>query len=270
MLGLVMGKIIGVISIKGGVGKTTTVSNLAAVLSQDFNQKVLLIDANFSAPNIAYHLGIEEFKFGLHDVLADKIPASEAIITHKEGFDVIPAMFENRKIYVFDLKNKINHLKDKYDIILLDSSPNLTDEILATMVAADELYAITSPDIPTLKCTVHAVKAANKKKATISGIILNKVRNKSFELSLEQIEHAVGVPVLAVLPDNDVILEALSKSTTASLYKPNEDFSVEYKKLAGALINQEYNDSRLLTKMKGLFKKQPKQEINRIAYMKGL
>ena len=47
-----MGKVLGVISIKGGVGKTTLVSNLGASLANDFKKKVLLIDANFNAPNL--------------------------------------------------------------------------------------------------------------------------------------------------------------------------------------------------------------------------
>ncbi len=265
-----MGKIIGIISIKGGVGKTTTVTNLAAVLNHDFQQKVLLIDANFSAPNVAYHLGIEDIQFSIHDVLNDKIPASEAIITHKEGFDVLPSVMKTSSVNVFDLKKKISHLKDKYDVIILDSSPSLTDEILATMIASDELYVVSSPDIPTLKCTVNAVKAAQKKKVPIKGIILNKVKHKVFEVSVEQLEQAAGIPVLAVLPDDDNVLEALSKTTTAAVYKPQKDFSVEYKKLAGALINQEYHDARLISRIKTMFSKPSREEINRAAFMKGL
>ena len=52
------GTTIGVISIKGGVGKTTAVSNLGTVMANTFGKKVLLVDANFSAPNLGLHLGV--------------------------------------------------------------------------------------------------------------------------------------------------------------------------------------------------------------------
>ena len=64
-----MGKSIGVISIKGGVGKTTSVCNLANVLSNVYKQKVLVVDANFSAPNLRIYLGLEEPEVGIHEVL---------------------------------------------------------------------------------------------------------------------------------------------------------------------------------------------------------
>ena len=49
-------KKIGIISIKGGVGKTSTVAALGASLAKDFNKRVLLVDANFSSPNLCLHL----------------------------------------------------------------------------------------------------------------------------------------------------------------------------------------------------------------------
>ncbi|MCH8872918.1 AAA family ATPase, partial [candidate division KSB1 bacterium] len=50
-------KTIGILSIKGGVGKTSTVAALGAAIA-GFDKKVLLIDGNFSAPNLGLHLGI--------------------------------------------------------------------------------------------------------------------------------------------------------------------------------------------------------------------
>ena len=51
-----MVKIYGIISIKGGVGKTTAVCNLGAVLAHEFGKRVLLVDANLSSPNLGLHL----------------------------------------------------------------------------------------------------------------------------------------------------------------------------------------------------------------------
>ena len=59
-----IGKVLGLISIKGGVGKTTSVLNIASSLSNDYNKKVVVVDANFSSPNVALHLGSVDHKIG--------------------------------------------------------------------------------------------------------------------------------------------------------------------------------------------------------------
>ena len=45
------------ISLKGGVGKTTAVVSLGSAIA-DFGKKVLLVDGNFSAPNLGLHLNL--------------------------------------------------------------------------------------------------------------------------------------------------------------------------------------------------------------------
>ncbi|MFH1290833.1 MAG: ParA family protein, partial [Nanoarchaeota archaeon] len=51
-----MTKTIGVIAIKGGVGKTTISAALATDLANHYGKKVLLVDANYSAPNLGLHM----------------------------------------------------------------------------------------------------------------------------------------------------------------------------------------------------------------------
>ena len=256
-------KTIGIISIKGGVGKTTTAVNLGAILANDFNKKVLMVDANFSSPNLGLHLGIVDPEYTLHDVLNKNIPIEKAIQIH-ENFDVISGALIGRKVNAFELKNKLKSIKNKYDIILLDSSPTLNEEIIATMVASDQLIAVTSPDYPTLSCTMHAVRVAKRKKTPIIGLILNKVRNKKFELTLEEIEESIESPVLAVLPDDLKILESVAYTTPASEHSPLGKAVVEYKKLAAALIGEEYKDPRFTQKIKNfLFKDLTKEAVNR-------
>lgn len=260
-----MTKTIGVISIKGGVGKTTVTTNLGAVLANEFNKKVLVVDANFSAPNLGLHLGVvKPEKSTVHDVVLGKVKPEKATYIHDAGFHFMPgSLVASGKVDVFALKKKLRQFKKNYDVVLLDSSPTLNSEILATMVAADELLVVTSPDYPTLSCTIRAIKLAKQKNTPITGLVLNKRRGRNFELSLSDMEDLSNVPVLAVLPDSDKVLEALANATPASLYEPKHDLGVEYRKLGACLIGEKYNDPRISAKLKGLFKGPEREEINR-------
>ena len=262
-----MGKVVGIISIKGGVGKTSSVVALGFALANEFNQKVLVVDANFSAPNLGLHLGVVDPDKTIHDVMSDNASIEDAIYTHEAGFDVIAGSLIQKQINPYKLKNRIDRIKDSYDMILLDSSPTLNEEILATMIAADQLLVVTTPDYPTLSTTLAAVRLAKEKNAKISGLILNKVRGKNFELTLDEIEDAAQVPVLAVLPDDIGFLESLSVSTPLTHHLPKSDSSIEYKKLAGALLKTNFQDTRLKSVVKGFFTKDQKQELNRRVFI---
>tara|TARA_Y100000310_G_C20702899_1_gene831652 strand:- start:3238 stop:4029 length:792 start_codon:yes stop_codon:yes gene_type:complete len=254
-----MGKTFGILSIKGGVGKTTTAIALGDAISS-FGKKVLLIDSNLSMPNLGVHLKILDSEKSLHNVLNRTANTNEAI-HNLENFDVLPSsIFTTTKINPFDLKSKIRGLKRRYDFIIIDSSPALNEETLATMLASDEIFIVTTPDYPTLTATLKAAKLANQKDNQINGLILNKVHNKNFELSIEDIEKTVEIPVMAVIPHDVDVLKSLSEFKPLTSHKPNSKASIEYKKLAGVLVGQKYKPFNL----KNFFKFTPKkQEINR-------
>ena len=257
-------KIFGIISIKGGTGKTSLVSNLGTALAEVFNKKTLMVDANFSAPNLGLHFGLINPEVTIHDVLLDKVNPNGAIYEVTKNLHLMPASLVGKKISYFKLKEKIEGLRSSYDIILIDSSPNLNEEILATMRASDKLLVITNPDYPTLSTTLRAVKLAKEKETPIVGLIINKSRNKKFELSLEEIEKAADVPVLAIIRDHIKIQEGLSHQTPIVIYKKNSTPAIEIKKLAASLINEKYTDPRLFTNIKRLFNKNMKKtDVNR-------
>lgn len=246
------GKSIGIISIKGGVGKTTSVVNLAHSLANDYGKKVLVIDANFSSPNVSLHLGNISTKNTVNDVLGQKAKPASAIYKHEFGFHVMPASINQANGNNFlRLKDKVNQLKKEYDVVLLDSSPSLNNELLATIMASDELYVVSTPDLPTLSTTLKAVKVAKEKKMNITGMILNKVRGKKYELKPEDMERLSGVPVIGVIKDNVRILESLSKVKPINLLNPESKSSLEYKKIAAKLINTEYKEPKWHKKFVG-------------------
>lgn len=231
-------KIFGVVALKGGVGKTTVVSNLGASLARDYGKKVLMVDANFSTPHLGLHLGLLAPKYTLHHVLNDNHSIFEAIYQHELGFHIIPGKLAPFQTAPLSLRDKLEELRDIYDVILIDSSPSLNEEMYATMAASDELLVVSSPDYPTLSSTIHAISVADKKDAKIRGIVINKAYKKKFELKKKDIEGASGAKVLSVIPENFKVVSALSRMVPVVVNFPRQNVSAEYKKLAGSLIGE--------------------------------
>ena len=257
-----MGKSIGVISIKGGVGKTSAVSALGDSIA-DFGKKVLLIDANFSAPNLGIHLNIVNPEKTIHHVLSRKSNTSEAI--HKlDKFDVIPAsLFERINVNFMKLREYVDRLKRSYDYIIIDSSPALNDETLSAMFASDEMIVMTTPDYSTLGTTIKAIKIAKQRGTPISGIVLNKVYHKNFEISPVEIEETSGVPIMAIIPHDINVMRAQANFVPSTSFKRRSEGSYEYKKLAATLIGEKYKPFRI----RNFFKINPKkQDINRTIF----
>ena len=236
-----MAKTIGIIAIKGGVGKTTVASSLAVDLANTYGKKVLLIDANYSAPNLGMHMGILAPQKTIHDILIGKAKIHNAI--HKKfGVDVIPGSFVfEKRINPFKLSDKIKKIKDEYDFVILDSSPSLNEEVLSTMLASDYLFVVTTPDYPTLYCSLRAAKLALQRGKPISGIILNKTSDPRFELSLKEIEEASRIPVVAKVPFDNNCKKALFYKMPIQVYDKKSKFSKEITRLGAALALKKEN-----------------------------
>lgn len=262
-----MGKIIGILSLKGGVGKTSAVTALGCAIS-DFDKKVLLVDGNLSAPNLGMHLNVIDPKVTLHHVLRGEANPRDAV--HKlENFDMIPSSLYNRsQVNPLKLKDKLKGLKRTYDVIIIDSPPSMNEETMGVMNASDAIFIVTTPDYPTMSATLKTAKIIKQRGLPVSGLIINKVYKKNFELSTKDIENTAEIPVMAVVPHDINILKAQSKFKPSTSYKPKSEGSDEYKKLAAALLGKKHNP----VKLKRVFRwvNPRRQDINRTIFYEGV
>ncbi|MBI2632570.1 MinD/ParA family protein [Candidatus Pacearchaeota archaeon] len=236
-----MGKVIGIVSIKGGVGKTTIAASLAADLVNNCGKKILLIDANYSAPNLGLHMDILLPEKTIHDVLEGRARMKTAAY-NRYGVDVVAGSYVyEKKINTLKLKNRINNIRNDYDFIIIDSSPSLNEEVLSAMLASDNLFIVSTPDYPTLSCSMKAAKLAKQRGLRINGIMLNKIKDPKHEISIREIEETLAIPVVASFTENKIHGRALFTRVPVSLYDKKSSFSREIHNLSLALCNKKEN-----------------------------
>jgi len=228
-----MGRIIGFVSIKGGVGKTTLALEVASSLVNDFGKKVLVVDANFSAPNVHLYLDLTQPEFTLHDALLGV--GLHNAIREEHGFDFVPASINyTQDVDFFRLKKVLSKFRNRYDFIILDSAPNY-QELIPVVAACDSIFVVTTPDDITLTTSMKAANLSRKKGTPIDGIVVNKIRSPKYELSLPEIERLSEIPVVAMIPDNKKMAESIYYKTPISVFSKGNKVSKEIKKFAGAL-----------------------------------
>ena len=238
-----MTRVIGIISGKGGVGKTTVALNLGAVLAKHFNRNVTIVDCNVTSSHLGLHLGIYNHPTNLNKALRGELEMEKAGYQHSTGMNVIPAsvhLEDLKGIDITDLSEKIKTMSDPDKIILLDSSPGFGREAMAAIRASDELVCITNPYIPSIMDVVRCKKLINEIKKNHLGIVLNMVNREKYELTKNEVEHLTGIPVISSIPYDKNVNKSLALKTPVAMLNPKSSASKEIFRLASNLIEEEY------------------------------
>jgi len=239
-------RIIGVVSGKGGVGKTTIVVNLGAALALKFKRDVVIVDCNITTSHLGMYLGMYYYPASLNQVLSGEIDIEKAMYDYSiPGLRIIPASLsleDLKGIDVSELKASIKNLSGKADIVLLDAAPGFGKEALAALKASEEMLYVMTPFVPSLMDVVKCHQLAEQFGVKSLGIILNMTGEGRHELSIKEIEQLTELPVIAKIPRDKNILKSLSEKIPVIDLKPNSPASREFKKLAANLIGQDYTE----------------------------
>lgn len=175
-------KIISITGSSPSIGKSFLSANLAYLLMEG-GKRVLLIDADMRKGKI-FRYWAKKNKPGLAELLDEKTEFKEAVQTIKsDQLDFISTGIyphnPSELLLKDHLKQLLDKLSDRYDIILLDTPPILavSDSILVCRQAGVNLMVIGSGK-EHLKEVEHAVKRCKKNQIEINGLILNDVIQK--------------------------------------------------------------------------------------------
>ncbi len=247
-------KVYAMVNQKGGVGKTTSVINLASYLAE--KKRVLIIDIDPQA-NATSGLGfdIDEETPTIYDVLLQDATAAESITPHSHlAIEVIAGdnNLAGAEIELVNaigrehrLKEALDSVAEHFDYALIDCPPSLGLLTVNALTAADSVIIpvqceyLALEGLSQLNDTVQMVRKYLNPTLEIRGLIMTMYDSRT-NLSRQVVEEVrnyfPGKVFRSIIPRNIRLSEAPSHGEAIKEYAPTSSGAVAYKYLAAEII----------------------------------
>ena len=234
------GRVVTVFSAKGGCGKTTLSTNLAAVLADDGRREVCLVDLDLAFGDVAIALQL----FPTHTI-ADAVPLGDTLdftglhsllTQHSPGLSALVAPIDpgSASTIPAELVGRIlNLLRDHFDYVVIDTPPAFDDQVLAAFDVSDVVALIATLDIPALKnlkLTLETLDLLNYPRERWK-VVLNRADSK-VGLVASEVEKTLKATIASQIPSSREVPAAINRGVPIVLDQPKHSVSVAIREFA--------------------------------------
>ena len=206
-----MGRIISIVSGKGGVGKTTIACGVALTLAKN-GYSVCIIDLDVGLNNIDMLLNIDnKVVYDIGDYMAGRCRLKQALINDSsvENLYVLPSVrFGDELCKIIEVKDVAKKLASVFDFVIIDAPAGVGENFENAIDSSNESIVVVTPHIASLRDAdkvISKIKSADKP----AGIVVNRIRGdmvaRKEMLNHKQIEKLLKTQVLGVVPESDDI-----------------------------------------------------------------
>lgn len=243
-----IGKVITIMSPKGGAGKTMTTTNVALTLA-DWGEpgRTVVLDADLQFGDVCICLQIEP-KHTIVDVARDIDKLDEDLLRslladHDSGLKVLSAPLEPSladEISTQVIIKTIGMLKRMFDYIVIDTAPFLDEPVLSILERSDTVLLVVDMDLPSVKNAKLALDTLRLIKFPFEKIklVLNRVNSKA-RLDIDELQRSLGLDVEAAVSSDKLVPRAVNEGVPVVALYPRSRVARDLRAVTALVFDEE-------------------------------
>ncbi len=213
-----MGKIIAVVSGKGGTGKTSFAANVGLALAH-MGRKTLCVDCDITLRNLDLALGLSDSAMmDFCDVARGRCALEEAVVAHRKYQNLhlltAPQTTEALEVTQKQMRHLAEQIRENYDFCLIDAPAGLGLGFRLATFCADSVVVVTTTDNSALRDAQRTVMELNRFPKGTVHLAVGRVQKKMLRALHTTIDDAIdtaGLPLIGVIPEDSEVPAALNR-----------------------------------------------------------